>query len=277
METDLPHRFDLALPFDEFRVWSQRIRPVLVEGGVQRDCLDVLEHVCTEMLNNVLDHSGAKSVAVAFDWSPASVVVHITDDGLGIFSALRAAFVLDSEADAALLVLKGKVTTDPARHSGEGLFFSSRACEWFNLQSSSTGLTLSGGEGPWAYEAPNESLAGTRLRFRVSRRSPPSLRQIFDRYCPQPELQFSRTEVSVALMQQTDGALVSRSQGKRLVMGLDKFASVSFDFSGIESVNQGFADEVFRVWAHAHPEIEIRVTGASQTVASMLRHVGFQG
>jgi len=192
METDLTHRFDLALPFDEFRVWSQRIRPLLVEGGVQRDCLDVLEHVCTEMLNNALDHSEAKSVAVAFDWSPASV-------------------------------------------------------------------------------------AGTRLRFRVSRRSPPSLRQIFDRYCPQPELQFSRTEVSVALMQQTDGALVSRSQGKRLVMGLDKFASVSFDFSGIESVNQGFADEVFRVRAHAHPEIEIRVTGASPPVASMLRHVGFQG
>ena len=58
MET-LRHQFDLALPFDEFRVWAQRMRPLLTAADIEPPCLAVLEYVCTEMLNNVLDHSGA--------------------------------------------------------------------------------------------------------------------------------------------------------------------------------------------------------------------------
>jgi anti-sigma regulatory factor (Ser/Thr protein kinase) len=274
MET-LRHSFELSLPFDEFRVWRQRILPVLEQGGIEQPCLDVLEYVCTEMLNNVLDHSNAVTVAVALDWNIRSVLVHIADDGKGVFAGLRETLVLESDADAAMLVLKGKVTTDPARHTGEGLFFSARVCEWFNLQSARTGLSLEGEDGRWIYETSNESVAGTRLRFRVSRTSPPRLADVFDKFCPQPELRFTRTIVSVALMQQADGALVSRSQGKRLTLGLEKFTTVEFDFTGVDEIRQGFADEVFRVWAAAHPDIEIKVRGAIEPVARVLHHVGF--
>ena len=273
----LRHSFELDLPFDEFRVWSQRMLPLLAPAGIERPCLDVLEYVCTEMLNNVLDHSGAGRAGVALDWNVNNVLVHIADDGRGAFAGIREALALDSDADAAMLVLKGKVTTDPARHTGEGLFFSARVCEWFNLQSASTGLSLDGGGGPWAYEALNENVAGTRLRFRVSRTAPPKLREVFDKFCPQPELRFTRTVVSVALMQQSDGALVSRSQGKRLVLGLDRFTAVTFDFTGVSEIQQGFADEVFRVWAAAHPDIDLSVLGATEAITRSLRHVGFVG
>jgi anti-sigma regulatory factor (Ser/Thr protein kinase) len=271
----LRHSFELGLPFDEFRVWSQRMLPLLAQAGVEQACLDVLEYVCTEMLNNVLDHSGAGEARVALDWNVNSVLVHIDDDGRGVFAGIREALALDSDADAAMLVLKGKVTTDPARHTGEGLFFSARVCEWFNLQSARTALSLEGGDAPWAYEALNETVCGTRLRFRVSRTAPPKLREVFDRFCPQPELRFTRTVVSVALMQQSDGAVVSRSQGKRLVLGLERFTAVTFDFTGVTEIQQGFADEVFRVWAAAHPDIDLNVLGATEAVTRSLRHVGF--
>ena len=88
---------------------------------------------------------------------------------------------------------------------------------------------------------------------------------------------FSTIHVSVGLMKQLDGALVSRSQGRRLVMGLERFERVNFDFSGVEAIQQGFADEVFRVWKAAHPGIEISVSGAEPAVQQMLRHVGFAG
>jgi hypothetical protein len=55
----LPHSFEQELPFDEFRVWGQRILPLLSQAGIEPDCLKVLEYVCTEILNNALDHSGA--------------------------------------------------------------------------------------------------------------------------------------------------------------------------------------------------------------------------
>jgi anti-sigma regulatory factor (Ser/Thr protein kinase) len=274
--SELRHRVELALPFDEFRVWSQRMRPVMADAGIEPGCLDVLEYACTEMLNNVLDHSSATSGEVSFDWNQQSVVVHVTDNGRGIFACLRETLQLESDADAALLLVKGKVTTDPARHTGEGLFFSARACEWFNLQSASTGISLQA-DGPWVFTTPNAALTGTQVRFRVARQSPPVLRDVFDRYCPQPELKFTRTDVSVGLMKQVDGSLVSRSQGKRLVLGLERFDRVNFDFTGVEAIQQGFADEVFRVWKAAHPEIQLSVSGTEPAVRQMLAHVGFTG
>ena len=47
--------------------------------------------------------------------------------------------------------------------------------------------------------------------------------------------------------------LVARSEAKRLLHGLEKLEEVMLDFQGVRSVGQGFADEVFRVWAQAHP------------------------
>lgn len=211
---------------------------------------------------------------MGFDWSTDSVAFCIEDNGLGVFEVVRAAHGLTSLEDAALLLLKGKVTSDPRRHTGEGLFFAARVCEWFCIQSSSLGLSLET-PGAWAFESPDERVAGTRIRTRVSRPNVPDLKRLFDEFCPQPELRFNRTLVQVGLLRHADGELVSRSQGKRLVLGLDRFTSVTFDFAGVERMKQGFADEVFRVWREAHPGIQVDVTHVTADVDRMLRHVGF--
>jgi hypothetical protein len=83
--------------------------------------------------------------------------------------------------------------------------------------------------------------------------------------------------VSVALLEQADGSLVSRSQGKRLVMGLERFEAVTFDFTGVSHMQQGFADEVFRVWRAAHPGIQIDVAHANESVQRTLARIGFAG
>jgi hypothetical protein len=274
MQTTLRHRLALPVPFDEFRAWAQQMKPTIAAGGIDAACLGVLEYVCTELLNNVVDHSGAASAEVAFDWNPNAVVFRIEDNGRGIFEVVRSAHGLVSLEDAALLLLKGKATSDPQRHTGEDLFFSARACEWFCIQSSSLGLTLEEKKG-WMFETPNEEVTGTRIRARVSRSRVPDMKRLFDEFCPQPDLRFTRTLVQVGLLRHTDGELISRSQGKRLVLGLDKFSSVTFDFAGVQGMQQGFADEVFRVWRHAHPRIEVDVIHAAEGVERMLMHVGF--
>jgi len=48
--------------------------------------------------------------------------------------------------------------------------------------------------------------------------------------------------------------LISRSEAKRIVRDLDESREIVLDFKGVDLVGQGFADEVFRVWARAHPE-----------------------
>jgi hypothetical protein len=42
------------------------------------------------------------------------------------------------------------------------------------------------------------------------------------------------------------------------------------DFSGVEEIGQGFADEIFRVWTRSHPETKIEAMAMSAPVAFLV-------
>jgi hypothetical protein len=42
------------------------------------------------------------------------------------------------------------------------------------------------------------------------------------------------------------------------------------DFQGVEGVGQGFADEIFRVWASAHPEVVLVAENMNEPVTFMV-------
>jgi hypothetical protein len=67
----------------------------------------------------------------------------------------------------------------------------------------------------------------------------------------------------------SDG-LVSRSQAKRLLARFEVFREVILDFAGVASIGQAFADEVFRVFQNAHPEVHLRIMHASEEVLRMI-------
>lgn len=66
-------------------------------------------------------------------------------------------------------------------------------------------------------------------------------------------------------------AFVSRSEARRLMHGLDRFCEVVLDFAGIDGVGQGFVDEVFRVWAKAHPGTRLVPVSMNEPVDFMVR------
>lgn len=63
---------------------------------------------------------------------------------------------------------------------------------------------------------------------------------------------------------------MSRSEAKRLVNGLERFREVVLDFAGVERVGQGFADEVFRVWAKQHTDVGLIPIDMCAPVAFMV-------
>ena len=75
---------------------------------------------------------------------------------------------------------------------------------------------------------------------------------------------------TIVRLQETETTLMSRSQAKRLVNGLERFSEVVLDFGGVDLVGQGFADEVFRVWAKQHAEVALIPTAMSEAVAFMV-------
>jgi STAS-like domain of unknown function (DUF4325) len=169
-----------------------------------------------------------------------------------------------------LELAKGKLTTDPERHSGQGIFFTSRMFDVFNIFSGNVYFSHEFKESEdWILERHN-LIPGTIVSMKLGNNTSRTSKQVFDAFSSGDDYAFTEAIVPVRLAQYGDERLVSRSQAKRLVTGVDKFKVVIFDFSGVEAVGQAFADEVFRVFKRQHPEIEIMSLNANKDVAQML-------
>ncbi len=227
----------------------------------------VLHYVFTEMVNNAVDHSRAAHVEVEVRMVDESVHVEISDDGIGAFENVRAGLGLGAPIEAIGEISKGKTTTDPERHSGQGLFFSSKAVQLFELECNGLRWVVDDRRGDNAIGG-SELRTGTRVRFEIDRDTDVDLRRLFDEYTTDFEFDRSRTMVRLFAY---GTSFVSRSEAKRLVHGLERFREVVLDFAGVELVGQGFVDEVFRVWARAHAGTALVPVNMIEPVAFMVR------
>lgn len=230
----------------------------------------------------LLDHSGGKKVTVevAVDLAFTSVVV--SDDGEGIFAKIKRVCELADKRESLLALAKGKLTTDPSRHSGEGVFFTSRALDRFVILSGGLSFTHSRGESDFLHDHADMTL-GTTVMMRHAHTSPTDLKAVFDEYAAPEEYTFSKTVVPLRMALIGNEHLMSRSQARRVLTRVEKFQTVLLDFDGVEFVGQAFADEVFRVFAGQHPGMEIVPINAVPIISQMIsramagRHSGAAG
>ena len=87
---------------------------------------------------------------------------------------------------------------------------------------------------------------------------------------------FSRMHVPLRLAKFGSGGLAPRSEAKRVLGLIQGFKEVRLDFEGIDSIGQAFADEIFRVFKLAHPEIEVVAVLASEAVEQMIKRAQSQ-
>jgi hypothetical protein len=276
-----PSRFierRLALPgLDESAVWETMVSPWL---DLAPHVANIVHYGLTEMLNNANDHSGGHEVLMRCAVAGGVVYLSVCDDGVGVFERMRAGLGLPDVRLAPLELSKGRVTTDPQRHTGEGIFFTSRAFPLFRVQAN--GLRYDRlnreleprerGLAPLQLP-PDAELPGSRVAMALRTDTTQELRSIFNAYttgAPQ-DLSFDRTVVPVRLGRVGLDNLLSRSQGRRVMTGLERFRRVELDFEGIDELGQAFADEVFRVWASSHPHIDLRAINAVPAVLAMVR------
>ncbi len=227
----------------------------------------IAAYVVTEAVNNAIDHSGGKKVDVEAEVERGVLLLRVRDDGVGAFDHVRTELGLATELDAIAELSKGRVTTAPERHTGEGLFFISKIADRFRLESNGRAWIVDNVREDVAV-GPSETRRGTLLQFEIDRRADKTLRALFAAYTD--DFEFVRTRIVVRLFEH-GVEFVSRSEAKRLLAGLEKFREVVLDFRGVQMVGQGFADEVFRVWTNAHPHTVVRHENASEEVEFMLR------
>src|SRR5699024_8979214 len=98
---------------------------------------------------------------------------------------------------------------------------------------------------------------GTVVWMRLNNHTSRRMERIFDKYTSGDDYGFNKTVVPVRLAQYGEDKLISRSQAKRVLVRVDRFKTVIFDFSEVTTIGQAFADEIFRVFSNRHPEIEL--------------------
>ena len=265
-QTEVQQAYDRA-GLSEDRVWQLLLAPVVAD--LPENVRDVWRYGTTEMINNAIDHSGSAQVHVGMRRNALFTQAWVVDDGEGIFLRIQRALGLFAPREAILELAKGKFTTDPANHSGEGIFFASKVFDVFDIRSGMLHFAHDDGQVDVLFERSAEP-TGTTVFMQLANDSSRTTREVFDQFAAPEEYTFAKTLVPVRLAQHEGEKLVSRSQAKRLTMRFERFQTVVLDFAGVAEIGQSFADEVFRVFQVAHPQTTLVPTNMEPGVKSMV-------
>jgi len=242
--------------------------------GLRENVGNIFAYAFLEMLNNAIEHSRSKNIDVEVTKRQGQLTFIVRDFGIGAFRNVMRTRGLASELEAIQDLLKGKTTTQSQRHSGEGIFFTSKAGDLFLLESFRHRLRVDNVVGDYFIEDLKPARRGTRVVFTIAGDSRRDLSDTFRKYqVDASEPGFDKSEVKVHLYARGT-AYLSRSQARRVLAGLEKFRSVVLDFDRVQTIGQGFADEVFRVFRQQHPETAISAINMSETVRFMIERVG---
>ncbi len=252
-------------------VWTNDIRPTL--GQLPDNVLNIWHHGFTEMFNNAVDHSDGNGIRVRIQKTAADTEMLVLDDGIGIFKKIQSALNLLDERHAVLELAKGKFTTDPDRHSGERIFFTSRMFDSFEIRSG--GVLFSHDFGmpeDWIFEQ-DEPGKGTAVRMKLNNHAARTTKKVFDQFSSDEDYTFHKTIVPVKLAKYGDDNLISRSQAKRLLARIELFKVVILDFKEVPTIGQAFADEIFRVFPNQHPNVSLVPIHTNSEVKRMIERV----
>lgn len=279
-EVDWWGRYDIEPDLDEDKIWRADVLPLL--ENLPTNVREIWHYAFTEMFNNAVDHSEGNQIGVLVARDPTKTRMTINDNGIGIFRKICERFGLEDQRHAVLELAKGKLTTDPTRHTGEGIFFTSRMIDDFAILSGDIFFSHQyHTPEDWILERLRPDDLGTRVAMSLSNHTAREQKAVFDKFASPEDndFGFTKTVVPVRLARYGADQLVSRSQAKRMLARVDRFRTVILDFTDVEQIGQAFADEAFRVFAKAYPQVELVAIHTVPAVRQMIdraKHPGLQ-
>jgi anti-sigma regulatory factor (Ser/Thr protein kinase) len=263
-------RYPLA-GLDEALPWSRDFAPnFALPAQVQR----MAQHAFGELLNNAIDHSGGSNVTVSMRQTPAHLQLLVSDDGCGLFDKIAQSFQIVDPAMTMLELSKGKLTSDPERHTGRGLFFTSRIADVLDLHANDTAFQHRAWQRHrWSRTTP-AARHGTSVFVAIALDTTRTLDAVLREHSRDGEgYAFERTVVPLHLLTATGCALDSRAQARHAAQRLQQFRHAQLDFAGVSEVGHGFADELFRVFARSQPDLALEPVNMAPSVRALIESV----
>ena len=271
----LPNRFFKKLKnvhLEEHKILSEIEERFSMIGQLNEHVRNIFIFAFSEMLNNAIEHSRSRSISIEVSIRDGDLWFVVSDSGVGVFRNVMEKKKLKSELEAVQDILKGKTTTIPKSHTGQGIFFTSKAADVFILDSFGKQMMVNNKTRDVSMHRVGAIKRGTRVIFRIKSDSHRHLSDVFRAYTnlvDESDYGFDKTEIKVKLYT-AGGVNISRSQARRVLHGLEKFKIISFDFDKVPMIGQAFADEIFRVFHNKHPDIELQVTQMNDAVKFMV-------
>lgn len=235
----------------------------------------MVQHAFCELLNNAIDHSGGTHVTVSLRQTASHAQLLVSDNGCGLFRNISESFAIDNPQAAMLELSKGKLTSQPLRHSGHGLFFTSRLADVFDLHANDAAFQKRAwdGQGWHLQRALKHEGTSVYASFALdTQRTLDAVRRAHS--LDGVGMGFERTVVPLRMITSAVTGLESRAQARRVGARLGQFQRVELDFSAVSDVGHAFADELLRVLARETPNVELIPSNMSAAVAAMVGSVG---
>jgi len=249
-----------SVVFDEVRKRMQ------LERKINKNCLTIFDYAFTEMLNNAIDHSQSKKVWINVEIDNSNITFVIKDLGIGAIESVKQHFKISDDFLALEHLFKGKQTTAKEAHSGQGIFFTSKVVDIYKLSTSGMEFTIDNKRADELLKNVRQR-KGTTVKCKIKKNTRRKIKEVFDKYTGD-DYEFNQNIVKINLSKYE--RLMSRSEAKRLLLGLDEYEVLDFNFQNVNEVGQGFCDEIFRVYANKYPDKILSYHEASDVVRYMI-------
>ena len=257
---------------EEHKIFNDIEKQFLPVLKISENVKSIFEYAFSEMLNNAIEHSTSKKIKIFVSLNNEILTFVVDDFGLGAFRNIMQKKHLNSEMEAIQDLLKGKTTTAPKLHSGEGIFFTSKVGDEFILDSYGYQFIANNIIKDIFIKKVKGQKQGTKVTFRININDRHHLNDIFKKYTnigEDSDYGFDKTEIRVRLYIM-GGVHISRSQARRVLSGLDKFKVIVMDYEKVPTVGQAFADEIYRVFKNRKPDIEVQNINMNESVKFMV-------
>ncbi len=205
------HRYALA-GLQEDLPWQRDFAPHFsLPPAVAR----MAQHAFSELLDNVIEHSGGTHVAVSMRTTALHLQLLVSDDGCGVFERIQQRFGIGDSTMAMLELSKGKLTSAPDRHGGHGLFFTSRLADVFDVHANHRAFQCRGWDRHSWHPTKAVAREGTSIYIAINLDTPRTLDQVLQAHSRSAEGHGAEsTCVPLPLTTGPQTRLVSRTQAK---------------------------------------------------------------
>lgn len=250
----------------EYVVFEEVVKRMQLNSLLNKNCLTIFDYAFTEMLNNAIDHSFSKKVWIDVEIDHSNITFIIKDRGIGAIESIKRGFNINDNFLALEHLFKGKQTTAKEAHSGQGIFFTSKVVDTYKIASSQMEFIIDNIMAD-EYLRDVKQRKGTTVTCIIKINTRRKIKDVFDKFTGE-DYEFDQNVVKINLSKHK--RLMSRSEAKRLLLGLDEYTVLDFNFENVNEVGQGFCDEIFRVYANRQPGKLLSYHGASDVVRYMI-------